>query len=168
MSVSIHAPTRGATHAALNTFVGALVSIHAPTRGATDNGFSVCPHNDSFNPRPHKGGDNGHRVKDRDDDGFNPRPHKGGDMESAEHSPTLRVSIHAPTRGATLGAGDVGAYTKFQSTPPQGGRHELKDHPDKSIRVSIHAPTRGATCMYTKQNRHYFVSIHAPTRGATM
>ena len=57
----------------------------------------------------------------------------------------LRVSIHAPTRGATMLSEENIAV------------------PD----VSIHAPTRGAT-----KNRFFFVmtyavSIHAPTRGAT-
>ena len=56
-----------------------------------------------------------------------------------------RVSIHAPTRGATAGTLIVGI---------DGW-------------VSIHAPTRGATLPHVclLQKRH--VSIHAPTRGAT-
>ena len=78
------------------------------------------------------------------------------------------VSIHAPTRGATSGAGHV---------------------PLPAVRVSIHAPTRGATvsmvffplmllCFNPRTHtgcdlqdeghgQHYAVSIHAPTRGAT-
>jgi len=35
--VSIHAPTRGATHAAALMAIPLKVSIHAPTRGATLN-----------------------------------------------------------------------------------------------------------------------------------
>ena len=33
--ISIHAPTRGATHAVYNIFNNPHISIHAPTRGAT-------------------------------------------------------------------------------------------------------------------------------------
>ena len=56
-----------------------------------------------------------------------------------------RVSIHAPTRGATI-----------------------KDRIDKyDFIVSIHAPTRGATSTPCCVISAYNVSIHAPTRGAT-
>ena len=57
------------------------------------------------------------------------------------------VSIHAPTRGATL-------YSL--------GRGHV-------MLVSIHAPTRGATQRGRKSgNYNTCVSIHAPTRGATV
>jgi len=58
----------------------------------------------------------------------------------------IRVSIHAPARGATVI--DI-----------------IKDtFPD----VSIHAPARGATYCPRPQHRHCSVSIHAPARGATL
>ena len=56
-----------------------------------------------------------------------------------------KVSIHAPTRGATA--------------------HELNLEWMKM--VSIHAPTRGATPFVMPLPRWRAVSIHAPTRGAT-
>ena len=55
--------------------------------------------------------------------GFNPRTHTGCDSRSYTQHVFIMVSIHAPTRGATL-HGPV-----------------LR----RGIRVSIHAPTRGAT-----------------------
>jgi len=55
------------------------------------------------------------------------------------------VSIHAPTRGATL--------------------KTLKSN--NLIRVSIHASTRGATVLTPPRTSAASVSIHAPTRGAT-
>ena len=55
------------------------------------------------------------------------------------------VSIHAPTKGATL----------------QGIGGELENI------VSIHAPTKGATCMGGSGRECIHVSIHAPTKGAT-
>ena len=57
-----------------------------------------------------------------------------------------QVSIHAPTRGATIGSIDY-IYC--------------------AGRVSIHAPTRGATSVKSIVCRLNKVSIHAPTRGAT-
>ena len=56
-----------------------------------------------------------------------------------------KVSIHAPTRGAT----NIPTTTKNLNY------------------VSIHAPTRGATDDKDKYIRMLAVSIHAPTRGAT-
>ena len=57
-----------------------------------------------------------------------------------------RVSIHAPTKGAT---GDHGA---------EGAGY----------RVSIHAPTKGATIAFKHGRVCIIVSIHAPTKGATL
>ena len=78
--------------------------------------------------------------------GFNPRTHTGCDIVFTFYLFVRTVSIHAPTRGATL----------------------YKSNKLDCSRVSIHAPTRGATgvikrfIIYAK-----VVSIHAPTRGAT-
>ena len=57
---------------------------------------------------------------------FNPRTHTGCDSKRALLKYPTKVSIHAPTRGATL-----------------------RKRRDESLRnsVSIHAPTRGATSM---------------------
>ena len=78
---------------------------------------------------------------------FNPRTHTGCDKEVARDVPGGEgVSIHAPTRGATIAV-----------------RPRL--HSDV---VSIHAPTRGATLARQEDGGVPGVSIHAPTRGATL
>ena len=77
------------------------------------------------------------------------------------------ISIHAPTRGATLQMIFRIPIFIFQSTLLQeerlfdgvGGFFELD--------ISIHAPTRGATVNTILLNCGEFISIHAPTRGAT-
>ena len=71
--------------------------------------------------------------------GFNPRTHTGCDSRSYTQHVFIMVSIHAPTRGATL-HGPV-----------------LR----RGIRVSIHAPTRGATLAlgYMKRD-NLFQSTH--------
>ena len=56
----------------------------------------------------------------------------------------LRVSIHAPARGATISL----ALTQ-------------------SAKVSIHAPAGGATRLLTNTIAQSCVSIHAPAGGAT-
>ena len=58
---------------------------------------------------------------------------------------TSIISIHAPTRGATVPA----------------------QNPFQLQQISIHAPTRGATMWRDKYISRFVISIHAPTRGAT-
>ena len=61
--------------------------------------------------------------------GFNPRTHTGCDHTVFQRLPLVKVSIHAPTRGATL----------------------LVIACVRCIAVSIHAPTRGATYKYSSR-----------------
>ena len=98
---------------------------------------------------------------------FNPRSHEGSDCSDCIYDEFIPISIHAPTRGATII--DL-TYTEIGS-------------------ISIHAPTRGATIalsVFSVPVRNFnprshegsdldiyaliaeeFISIHAPTRGAT-
>ena len=122
------------------------VSIHAPTRGATHRRCTTGTNCQRFNPRPHAGGDLLVRAVAFRVVQFQSTPPRGGRREALELSltaaefqstpprggrrdgkqHTLRkwsVSIHAPTRGATAESAQVHV----------------------SYSVSIHAPTRGAT-----------------------
>ena len=78
--------------------------------------------------------------------GFNPRSHEGSDpyRPSSTHG-RRRVSIHAPTKGATRDAADGFWVLPFQSTLPRRERHHLCTHNSRPRAVSIHAPTKGAT-----------------------
>ena len=104
------------------------ISIHAPTRGATATVKRWIGMIFNFNPRSHKGSDiirsclrqrhwkfqstlpQGER-REMDMPGtcnhwhFNPRSHKGSDGFFRAASESLKISIHAPTRGATSIAG---------------------------------------------------------------
>ena len=105
----------------------------------------------------------------------------------------MRVSIHAPARGATwhelhqstlIGSFNPRAragrdddalrppicHDRFQSTRPRGARLADSAYARLPLPVSIHAPARGATWRHIRQRRRYRadrVSIHAPARGAT-
>ena len=78
------------------------ISIHAPTRGATIFSGAACADREYFNPRSHEGSDSytggyGGSVTD-----FNPRSHEGSDGEPViKEVQQGKISIHAPTRGAT-------------------------------------------------------------------
>ena len=121
------------------------VSIHAPTWGATPRTISRWLQWVSFNPRSHMGSDftlfDFYAAKLR----FNPRSHMGSDncasaaavlvymfqstlphgerpngyLHTGIHS---RVSIHAPTWGATMTITTDMPTDKFQSTLPHGER----------------------------------------------
>ncbi len=145
--------------------------------------------------------------------GFQSTPPCGGrHAELPYHVLIVDVSIHAPVRGATCqkrppafsclcfnprprAGGDLTWLTwgmslsRFQSTPPCGGRPASPDqaltHSGFNPRpraggdqhhlrlkciyggVSIHAPVRGATENVVHDTADELVSIHAPVRGAT-
>ena len=76
-----------------------------------------------FNPRSHEGSDAAVDALDYLKANFNPRSHEGSDSISSVTDPVLIISIHAPTRGATVSVYPVSkSATIFQSTLPRGER----------------------------------------------
>ena len=57
---------------------------------------------DCFNPRAHAGRDEMSAATGGAGCGFNPRAHAGRDAATNEATAKMLVSIHAPTRGATI------------------------------------------------------------------
>ena len=83
-------------------------------------------------------------------------PTRGATLPKGIGSPALKVSIHAPTRGATDKLCPEELGKSFQSTHPHGVRRIIRMGRVYSNHVSIHAPTRGATvCKVT-----YYKSIN--------
>ena len=125
----------------------ANISIHAPTKGATGvERVKKLPTKrfQSTLPRRErqKWGSNIVRL----DNDFNPRSHEGSDSYERQHKRGVQhISIHAPTKGATL----------------------CHERVSQGQLISIHAPTKGATIMNLFINRFEWISIHAPTKGAT-
>jgi len=77
------------------------VSIHAPARGATRL-LRFCSRAEaSFNPRARAGRDSSTFMYGKLLDSFNPRARAGRDKEKEHEVQTKQVSIHAPARGAT-------------------------------------------------------------------
>ncbi len=125
-AVSIHAPTRGATHSSVALipflvsfnsrthagcdldnpinipYIYSQVSIHAPTRGATDvRSISLQGGIYRFNSRTHAGCDKRGAIVLPPRKSFNSRTHAGCDNYKRKKYGERDVSIHAPTRGAT-------------------------------------------------------------------
>ena len=103
IQISIHAPTRGATiHGALAPCTD-QISIHAPTRGATLIDLFIRVFLDNFNPRSHEGSDGIHFVTPVVTVLFQSTLPRGERQDHKVKSfPLFEISIHAPTRGATL------------------------------------------------------------------
>ena len=141
--ISIHAPARGAT-AVQQAYPGAgRISIHAPARGATgrarqagqrirfqstlprgerrpEDGFLIELKN--FNPRSREGSDASSLSSSGRPMDFNPRSREGSDFFGFLQLRFVRISIHAPARGATKIRDATQRMTVFQSTLPRGER----------------------------------------------
>ena len=110
---------------------------------------------------------------------FNPRSHERSDKKSVDDGDMMSISIHAPTRGATLVTHCVLLHDIiFQSTLPREERqvnrfsvqflryfnprsHERSDAPvsvtaGDPVTISIHAPTRGATAILHKKFVYFY------------
>ena len=121
--VSIHAPTRGATRIPSIPSRSGLFQSTPPRGGRRVRRMARHHSHSGFNPRPHAGGDSRCPGTAGRLTCFNPRPHAGGDKWQWSKWMFKIVSIHAPTRGATLRyPTEATANIWFQSTPPRGGR----------------------------------------------
>ena len=166
--VSIHAPTWGATRRDTPPSCCPRVSIHAPTWGAT-SGCNFCLNAARvFQSTRPRGARLKALIKTETDARFNPRAHVGRDEAAKNQELWQKVSIHAPTWGATRWPHQAVHQPGFQSTRPRGARHDRPCPAALAVLVSIHAPTWGATFAATRQFRAIGVSIHAPTWGATV
>ena len=130
------------------TIQGLSVSIHAPTRGATWSLGIPSIHAFCFNPRSHEGSDGAGDVQQLATYQFQSTLPRGErPCGTPEDVTSDRVSIHAPTRGATRGRKEKYMnYTGFNPRSHEGSDKVGLKLPDNTI-VSIHAPTRGATNM---------------------
>ena len=104
--ISIHVPTRGTTIVKPIWLTTVIISIHVPTRGTTGIDSRRAGGDDYFNPRSHKGNDNGDdhlgyiltQFQSTFPQGerpyasfvfaalfyFNPRSHKGNDLRDRD------------------------------------------------------------------------------------
>ena len=144
-TVSIHAPTRGATqreneHQSCTGFQSTHphgvrlnlsawlypifnVSIHAPTRGATTSTFALSSFATLFqSTHPHGVRRSGESVHTRLRRFQSTHPHGVRLETTPKERATRQVSIHAPTRGATITLVQKEKFIMFQSTHPHGVR----------------------------------------------
>ena len=121
--VSIHAPAKGATCQPSQRAGCGDVSIHAPARGATRAMLAAIDGKEFRSTLPRGERRFSWSFPTDPSDRFDPRSREGSDHPGAERHQGVRVSIHAPARGA-IGLRSINANV---------------------VHVSIHAPARGAT-----------------------
>ena len=164
--ISIHAPTRGATFQFCFCFISCWFQSTLPREERQSFG-KIKWQKIYFNPRSHERSDKNLFTPPSINLYFNPRSHERSDIKASAtepnfsisiHAPTrgatiltmylwyiLHISIHAPTRGATRFALIFEPVKQFQSTLPREERLDKLDELEKNNNISIHAPTRGAT-----------------------
>ena len=152
LSISIHAPPRGATRATISAGFISKISIHAPPRGATMIATMLFPSDVYFNSRPSARGDGitrhgytavfnfNSRPSARGDDNhrnkcteifchFNSRPSARGDSRGLHPFSAPSISIHAPPRGATrIDADSLSHQLHFNSRPSARGDYTNEDN----------------------------------------
>ena len=145
------------------------VSIHAPARGATLARYRRSPRSRRFDPRPRAGGDTAEPAVAPTSPSFDPRPRAGGDLRPMQRMiASGHVSIHAPARGATSARHHTPSMlAMFRSTPPRGGRLRPADRSHRA-HVSIHAPARGATRRPCKSRTRSCRFRSTPPRGGRL
>ena len=120
--------------------------------GSDPNGFGSVYKLSDFNPRSHEGSDLKSHRKPVIQLYFNPRSHEGSDYPAPfTIATTPDISIHAPTRGATMFCLVMHLSSRFQSTLPRGERLSYFTILVHGFLISIHAPTRGATAIFAKK-----------------
>ena len=164
--VSIHAPTWGATHEDIKSTERYLFQSTLP-HGERPMAIEVSSIVSCFNPRSHMGSDATTDTVKLTQKVSIHAPTWGATFLINHEQCNEYVSIHAPTWGATYNFDYLNGNSMFQSTLPHGERHSIKPRNVQSYSVSIHAPTWGATLLLVVFRAHGVVSIHAPTWGAT-
>ena len=166
--VSIHAPVKGATSAAMRLGFFRCVSIHAPVKGATRRGGRLQDVRQVSIHAPTRGAtpDSCHKHVTFEFQSTRPQGARPGSPSSS-----YRVKSFQSTRPQGARPVMTTAHTMqglFQSTRPQGARRRRAGDAGHRRQVSIHAPARGATGVARLRHKWIVVSIHAPARGATL
>ncbi len=122
------------------------ISIHAPTRGATKTTGAGRPETTNFNPRSHEGSDPTKRTPAPIKKISIHAPTRGATLWRSCRCQIRLISIHAPTRGATQQQGRLlFPWRDFNPRSHEGSDHVGGANNRLDSKISIHAPTRGAT-----------------------
>ena len=168
LTISIHAPAKGATKDDKEVMLGIYISIHAPAKGATLLLRLPQPRTQHFNPRSREGSDEDGKRRIIAGHNFNPRSREGSDPDAMMLSKTERTfQSTLPRRErqrylVQLGNGNF----NFNPRSREGSDYGWEVSTVKEY-ISIHAPAKGATVEDVQDLKQSIISIHAPAKGAT-
>ena len=164
ITISIHAPAKGATDMVIRDCDISRISIHAPAKGATSCSERAVIDADYFNPRSREGSDTASTNLHNGQPEFQstlPRRERLCGMVTVNIE--REISIHAPAKGATGKHAHIPIrHTDFNPRSREGSdqmRRVCKDF----IKISIHAPAKGATAfinIFSLAVRLFFISSH--------
>ena len=143
------------------------VSIHAPAKGATCPCCSPQTPSRPFQSTPPQRGRRPNDLIVILHNTFQSTPPQGGDLRLLGEGGDIDVSIHAPAKGATGMITGGTAFSIVSIHAPAKGATVLERTVRGFIVVSIHAPAKGATTTSRPPIWQWAVSIHAPAKGAT-
>ena len=121
----------------------------------------------NFNPRTHTGCDVFDDIFFDRRHNFNPRTHTGCDLANTVIVEGGQISIHAPTRGATIfQSPKLIALSNFNPRTHTGCDFNRQIISQSTVNFN---PRTHTGCDYEAedQKQSKTISIHAPTRGAT-
>ena len=105
------------------------ISIHTPTKGATHFFLQLRQSFSYFNPHSHEGSDASFTIAFSFCVNFNPHSHEGSDGYCSNTAViSSSISIHTPTKGATDLMQSGTLLTIFQSTLPRRERLLLRNN----------------------------------------
>ena len=185
--ISIHAPARGAT-LRKSLSISSLKFQSTLPRGERPSGYPEAVRMWYFNPRSREGSDKGIDKFPCHIHYFNPRSREGATTQFSEifillrfqstlprgerrqeQSPVaadIKISIHAPARGATSFTWRMSVRSRFQSTLPRGERQRSARYWRQDMNFNPRSREGSDTGgIVTSVLR--LISIHAPARGAT-
>ena len=145
MSISIHAPVKGATDFQAGQVRLLHISIHAPVKGATTSISSASILRTNFNPRSREGSDLTRALSRSADYYFNPRSREGSDQWGLVQQLDRMISIHAPVKGATGPLGWRCRWWSYFNPRSREGSDPGEAPGEHAHQISIHAPVKGAT-----------------------
>ena len=146
----------------------ACISIHAPAKGATAAALVICTCRPDFNPRSREGSDVDSSLSHKGIPISIHAPAKGATpcAASLSQSPRFQSTLPRRERRDPAVCGYLAAL--FQSTLPRRERLDCLISSRADAVISIHAPAKGATCFSPLSGELEMpISIHAPAKGAT-
>ena len=146
----------------------ACISIHAPAKGATAAALVICTCRPDFNPRSREGSDVDSSLSHKGIPISIHAPAKGATpcAASLSQSPPFQSTLPRRERRDPAVCGYLAAL--FQSTLPRRERLDCLISSRADAVISIHAPAKGATCFSPLSGELEMpISIHAPAKGAT-